>query len=109
MTGRGIQGGTSHCLGQNFAKMFNIEFEEESGVKKMVWQNSWGLTTRTVRSLACLLMLSSSLAGRGCAFFKREGDKRSFHQRRTSLGRGIARPSAPSRSCSMSWRSEERN
>ena len=28
-TGRGVQGGTSHCLGQNFSKMFGIEFETE--------------------------------------------------------------------------------
>mmetsp|Transcript_7663 Transcript_7663/g.15592 ORF Transcript_7663/g.15592 Transcript_7663/m.15592 type:complete len:502 (-) Transcript_7663:102-1607(-) len=47
-TGRGIQGATSHCLGQNFAKMFQIEFESEQGEKKMVWQNSWGMTTRTI-------------------------------------------------------------
>lgn len=47
--GRGIQGATSHCLGQNFAKMFDIEFEKEDGKREKVWQNSWGLTTRTVR------------------------------------------------------------
>lgn len=46
--GRGIQGATSHCLGQNFAKMFKINFEDEKGEKKMPWQNSWGLTTRTI-------------------------------------------------------------
>jgi prolyl-tRNA synthetase len=39
-TGRGIQGGTSHCLGQNFSKMFGITVE--------VWQNSWGLSTRVI-------------------------------------------------------------
>eukprot|EP00270_Netrium_digitus_P005214 TRINITY_DN1682_c0_g1_i6.p1 TRINITY_DN1682_c0_g1~~TRINITY_DN1682_c0_g1_i6.p1 ORF type:complete len:579 (-),score=216.19 TRINITY_DN1682_c0_g1_i6:210-1946(-) len=47
-TGRGIQGGTSHCLGQNFAKMFSIEFEDDKGQRKMVWQNSWGLSTRSI-------------------------------------------------------------
>mmetsp|Transcript_7713 Transcript_7713/g.13324 ORF Transcript_7713/g.13324 Transcript_7713/m.13324 type:complete len:651 (+) Transcript_7713:45-1997(+) len=47
-TGKGIQGGTSHCLGQNFSKMFNIEFETEEKTKAHVWQNSWGLTTRTI-------------------------------------------------------------
>lgn len=47
-TGRGIQGATSHCLGQNFAKMFEINFENEKGEKAMVWQNSWAYTTRTV-------------------------------------------------------------
>lgn len=50
-TGRGIQGGTSHCLGQNFSKMFNIVVEDpanKEGAKLNVWQNSWGLSTRTI-------------------------------------------------------------
>jgi len=47
-SGRAIQGATSHHLGQNFAKMFNIQFEDEKGQKKMAWQTSWGLTTRTI-------------------------------------------------------------
>ena len=46
--GRAIQGATSHCLGQNFAKMFSIDFIDDKGEKAMVWQNSWGLTTRTI-------------------------------------------------------------
>lgn len=53
-TGRGIQGATSHCLGQNFAKMFEINFENEKGEKGMVWQNSWAYSTRTV-IVYCLL------------------------------------------------------
>ncbi|CEQ43146.1 SPOSA6832_05048, partial [Sporobolomyces salmonicolor] len=50
-TGRGIQGGTSHCLGQNFSKMFNISVEDPAnpgGDKLQVWQNSWGLSTRSL-------------------------------------------------------------
>ncbi|XP_043725730.1 proline--tRNA ligase, cytoplasmic-like [Telopea speciosissima] len=47
-TGRGIQGATSHCLGQNFAKMFEINFENEKGERAMVWQNSWAYSTRTI-------------------------------------------------------------
>ncbi|CAL9084482.1 unnamed protein product [Musa textilis] len=47
-TGRGIQGATSHCLGQNFAKMFQINFENDKGEKAMVWQNSWAYSTRTI-------------------------------------------------------------
>eukprot|EP00252_Welwitschia_mirabilis_P009001 TRINITY_DN2126_c0_g1_i2.p1 TRINITY_DN2126_c0_g1~~TRINITY_DN2126_c0_g1_i2.p1 ORF type:complete len:556 (-),score=134.52 TRINITY_DN2126_c0_g1_i2:88-1755(-) len=47
-TGRGIQGGTAHCLGQNFSKMFDITFENEKREKCKVWQNSWGCTTRTI-------------------------------------------------------------
>lgn len=49
--GRAIQGATSHCLGQNFSKMFGIEFEGENG-KRLVWQNSWGITTRTIGVMA---------------------------------------------------------
>ena len=46
--GRGIQGATSHHLGQNFSKMFGIEFENEKGNKEHAWQTSWGLTTRSI-------------------------------------------------------------
>jgi prolyl-tRNA synthetase len=50
-TGRGIQGATSHCLGQNFSKMFNISVENPEGPDKpklFAWQNSWGLSTRVI-------------------------------------------------------------
>jgi prolyl-tRNA synthetase len=47
-TGRAIQGATSHCLGQNFSKMFDIIVDNEAGERSHVWQNSWGLTTRTI-------------------------------------------------------------
>ena len=46
---RSIQGATSHHLGQNFSKMFDITFENpETGEKQFVFQNSWGFTTRTI-------------------------------------------------------------
>jgi len=48
VTGRAIQGATSHNLGQNFGHMFKIEFEDKQGKKAIPWQNSWGLTTRTI-------------------------------------------------------------
>ncbi|RLV92945.1 putative proline-tRNA ligase [Spathaspora sp. JA1] len=50
-TGRGIQGGTSHHLGQNFSKMFNIAVENPEGADKpkvFAYQNSWGLSTRVI-------------------------------------------------------------
>ena len=47
-TGRAIQGATTHCLGQNFAHMFKITVETEDGTTGYVWQNSWGITTRTI-------------------------------------------------------------
>ncbi|UNI13401.1 Proline--tRNA ligase [Purpureocillium takamizusanense] len=48
--GRGIQGATSHCLGQNFSKMFDITVEDpqNKGQHVHVWQNSWGLSTRVI-------------------------------------------------------------
>jgi prolyl-tRNA synthetase len=50
--GRAIQGATSHCLGQNFSKIFGIQFKDRDDQTKFAWQNSWGLTTRTVRLVA---------------------------------------------------------
>ncbi|XP_067421040.1 bifunctional glutamate/proline--tRNA ligase isoform X2 [Emydura macquarii macquarii] len=49
-SGRAIQGATSHHLGQNFSKMFEIVFEDPKipGEKQFAYQNSWGLTTRTI-------------------------------------------------------------
>ncbi|KAF7100569.1 hypothetical protein CFC21_102064 [Triticum aestivum] len=57
-TGRGIQAATSNCLGQNFAKMFEIFFEGENDPtqkkknkkdkRSLVWQNSWAYTTRSI-------------------------------------------------------------
>jgi len=47
-SGRAIQGATSHNLGQNFGKMFDIKFQDEQGKSQIAWQTSWGLTTRTI-------------------------------------------------------------
>jgi len=46
--GKAIQGATSHHLGQNFAKAFEINFMDESSQKKYVYQNSWGISTRSI-------------------------------------------------------------
>ena len=59
-SGRGIQAATSHCLGQNFGKMFGIDFEDEAGKKQTVWQNSWGMTTRCI---GIMIMLHSDSKG----------------------------------------------
>ncbi|KAJ1891708.1 hypothetical protein LPJ66_006770 [Kickxella alabastrina] len=58
-TGRGIQGGTSHYLGQNFSTMFKISVEdpESTGAdrpKLFVHQTSWGLSTRTIGVMAMI-------------------------------------------------------
>lgn len=52
-----FQGATSHHLGQNFAKMFEIVFEDpDTQEKKYVFQNSWGITTRTIGKSKSYLM-----------------------------------------------------
>jgi len=49
--GRGIQGATSHMLGQNFSKMFEVQYENDKGQKEFVWQTSWGYSTRSIGSM----------------------------------------------------------
>jgi prolyl-tRNA synthetase len=46
--GRAVQAATSHHLGQAFAKVFKIEFENDEKKRVCGWQNSWGLSTRTI-------------------------------------------------------------
>lgn len=61
-SGRAIQGATSHHLGQNFSKMFDIIFEHpETKEKQFVYQNSWGLTTSKYIFLFPLLTMLISL------------------------------------------------
>ena len=50
-SGRAIQGATSHSLGQNFSKIFNILIQNEKGINVHPWQNSWGLTTRSIGTM----------------------------------------------------------
>ena len=49
--GRALQAGTSHNLGQHFAKVFDITFLDQDDQLKHVWQTSWGLSTRTIGAL----------------------------------------------------------
>ena len=49
--GKAIQMGTSHNLGQNFAKVFDIKYKDKENNDKYVWQTSWGVSTRLVGSL----------------------------------------------------------
>jgi prolyl-tRNA synthetase len=45
---RALQAGTSHHLGQNFAKAFDVTFQDENGDRQLVWATSWGVSTRLV-------------------------------------------------------------
>ena len=49
--GKALQAGTSHFLGQNFAKAFDVEFTTSEGKKEYVWGTSWGVSTRLVGAL----------------------------------------------------------
>ncbi len=49
--GRALQAGTSHNLGQNFAKAFDLTFQSEAGTIEHAWNTSWGVSTRLVGGL----------------------------------------------------------
>ncbi|MBT1704336.1 proline--tRNA ligase [Chryseosolibacter indicus] len=49
--GKALQAGTSHFLGQNFAKAFNVQFTSKEGKLEHVWGTSWGVSTRLMGAL----------------------------------------------------------
>lgn len=51
---KALQGGTSHFLGQNFAKAFNIKYLSAEGTQEYVYTTSWGVTTRLIGSLVMM-------------------------------------------------------
>ena len=49
--GKALQAGTSHFLGQNFAKAFDVQFLDKDGKREFVWSTSWGVSTRLMGAL----------------------------------------------------------
>ena len=49
--GKSLQAGTSHFLGQNFAKAFDVKFTDKDGSLSHVWATSWGVSTRLIGAL----------------------------------------------------------
>ena len=49
--GKALQAGTSHFLGQNFAKAFDVKFVNKEGKEEFVWATSWGVSTRLMGAL----------------------------------------------------------
>lgn len=49
--GKALQFATSHNLGQNFAKAFEVKFTDDANKEQYVWQTSWGFSTRTIGAL----------------------------------------------------------
>ena len=58
--GKALQAGTSHFLGQNFAKAFDVKFTTKDGKQEYVWATSWGVSTRL---MGALIMTHSDDAG----------------------------------------------
>ncbi|WP_285057578.1 proline--tRNA ligase [Pedobacter ginsengisoli] len=58
--GKALQAGTSHFLGQNFAKAFDVKFTSKEGKLEHVWASSWGVSTRL---MGALIMAHSDDAG----------------------------------------------
>ncbi|PKP14471.1 MAG: proline--tRNA ligase [Bacteroidetes bacterium HGW-Bacteroidetes-3] len=49
--GKALQAGTSHFLGQNFSKAFDVKFTSKEGKQEYVWATSWGVSTRLIGAL----------------------------------------------------------
>jgi prolyl-tRNA synthetase len=49
--GKALQAGTSHFLGQNFAKAFDVQFQNKEGQREFAWATSWGASTRLIGGL----------------------------------------------------------
>ncbi len=49
--GKALQAGTSHFLGQNFAKAFDVKFSDQNNKQEYVWATSWGVSTRLIGGL----------------------------------------------------------
>src|SRR5712692_3354461 len=49
--GKALQAGTSHFLGQNFAKAFDVKFQNQAGQMEYAWATSWGVSTRLIGGL----------------------------------------------------------
>ena len=58
--GKALQAGTSHFLGQNFARAFDVKFATREGGQELVWATSWGVSTRL---MGALIMSHSDDAG----------------------------------------------
>ncbi|MCW5939724.1 MAG: proline--tRNA ligase [Fimbriimonadaceae bacterium] len=61
--GRAIQAGTSHHLGQNFAKAFDVRYQSPEGKEELVWATSWGVSTRLIGTM---IMVHSDDRGLVC-------------------------------------------
>tara|TARA_R110002072_G_scaffold227777_1_gene384602 strand:- start:12412 stop:13890 length:1479 start_codon:yes stop_codon:yes gene_type:complete len=93
--GKALQAGTSHFLGQNFAKAFDVKFTTKEGNQDFVWASSWGVSTRLMGALIMThsdddgLVLPPELAPIqvvAVPIYKTEDELKQISERMTSLG-----------------------
>ena len=72
---KALQAGTSHNLGQNFAKAFDLTFQTESGEQEFAWNTSWGVSTRMVGGLVMTHGDDNGLRVAAAARADRAGDR----------------------------------
>lgn len=92
--GKALQAGTSHFLGQNFAKAFDVKFQSKEGSQEHVWATSWGVSTRLMGALIMThsddkgLVLPPKLAPLQCVIVpihKGEEQLQAIHEKCTPL------------------------
>ncbi len=88
--GKALQAGTSHFLGQNFAKAFDVKFSDKTGKLEYVWATSWGVSTRLIGALIMThsddegLVLPPALAPIQVVFipiYKTDGEKAAIDEK----------------------------
>src|SRR5262245_6598709 len=95
---KALQAGTSHFLGQNFAKAFDVKFQNQAGQLEYAWATSWGVSTRLIGGLIMShsddqgLVLPPRLAPIHVAIvpiFKRDEEKKAVLEAANKLAEGI--------------------
>lgn len=97
--GKALQAGTSHFLGQNFAKAFDVKFADKEGKLEYVWATSWGVSTRLMGALIMThsddegLVLPPKLAPIqvvAVPIFKKEEELQQISEKFNELGKKLA-------------------
>src|SRR5262249_18924556 len=95
---KALQAGTSHFLGQNFAKAFDVKFQNQAGQLEYAWATSWGVSTRLIGGLIMShsddqgLVLPPRLAPIHVAIvpiFKKDEEKKAVLEAANKLAEGI--------------------
>ena len=83
---RALQAGTSHFLGQNFAKAFGVQFQNQEGKLEHAWATSWGVSTRLIGGLIMTHSDDQGLVGAAAAGAGSCGHHADRQDRRTNAG-----------------------